>query len=330
MFRRSCTKASRFTDAYYEINKRPIDVHYLNDTDQTAKTYQEAKDLNEKVAEKIKEEALPVLYCNLGRINSSKLNILTENFPKVKFFGISAARLSKVYIESGKLLPPGYVLYHSPVHKMGIVHLIFLVAREYEHDINLIESYGSLVTISYQNDEETYFLTCCYGFNKGSELFNKGFNGGKSDVNFQFNCLSKWLNFATEFSGKNPHIIGGDFNLDFHKPRQGESSVIGEIKNTSFFDYKNFIRKNSKTHCNHLSKHPSCIDHLFAKNIKMMKFQLKDLPANLDDGHKGMLFFLPIISKNDCFVKTIISRRPAPKLKIHQALIANWPIFWRT
>ena len=31
--------------------------------------------------------------------------------------------------------------------------------------------------------------------------------------------------------------------------------------------------------------------------------------------------------KDDCFVKVIASRRPAPKLKIYMALIASWPVF---
>ena len=69
-----------------------------------------------------------------------------------------------------------------------------------------------------------------------------------------------------------------------------------------------------KTHCNHLSKTPSCIDYIFSKNIKPMKYQLRDLNSNIDDCHKALLFFLPVIMKDDCFLKVIASRTPAPKL----------------
>ena len=172
------------------MHKKPVEVHYLNDTNQTPISNVDAKIFNEQHAEKIKNQAVPVLYCNLGRLNSNKLNTLTENYPNVKIFGISEARLSKGYIDSGKLLPPGYVLVTSPVDNNGLVHSVFLVAREYEDDLKQIESRESVVTIRITSESKNYFLSCSYGFNKGSQLFITGFNNNVDNIDDQFSKLA--------------------------------------------------------------------------------------------------------------------------------------------
>jgi hypothetical protein len=126
--------------------------------------------------------------------------------------------------------------------------------------------------------------------------------------------------------GSANHVVGGDFNLDLKNPRKGETEIVKNIDD-EFFAFKNIIRKGSTTHCNHLNKTPSCIDHILVKNVKVQKFQLRDLPSCIDDNHKGLYGFLPIPKINDDFVKIVLSRRPVSKLKIFKTLITCWPVF---
>jgi hypothetical protein len=120
--------------------------------------------------------------------------------------------------------------------------------------------------------------------------------------------------------------MGGDFNLDLNKPRSGENQFVKTILDKLLL-YKNQIKKGQSTHFNHLSKTPSSIDHCLVKDTKLFKVQLRDLPATIDDNHKAIYGFLPIIKKEDDFLKVVLSRRPCSKLKKFQTLMTCWHIF---
>ena len=91
------------------------------------------------------------MYVNLGKINSAKLNNLVGHYPKVKIFGISEVRVNKGYIDSGKLIPPGYIAYYAPYDKTDKIYSMIMVAREYLENITQIESLGSFCSVKIDN-----------------------------------------------------------------------------------------------------------------------------------------------------------------------------------